>query len=60
MDKAHDIMKDFVERQLKSELDEKPTFTEDMAEHIRNVYADLQRQKEEWLKNKQEKNESES
>lgn len=53
-------MKDFVERQIKSELDEKPTFTEDMAEHIRNVYADLQRQKEEWLKNKQEKNESES
>jgi hypothetical protein len=60
MDKVHDIMKDFVERQIKSELDEKPTFTEDMAEHIRNVYADLQRQKEEWLKNKQEKNESES
>ena len=60
MDKAQELMKDFVERQLKLELDEKPTFTEDMAEHIRNVYADLQRQKEEWLKNKQEKNESES
>lgn len=50
-------MKDFVDRQIKSELDGKPTFTEDMAEQIRNVYADLQRQKEEWVA-QQEKKES--
>ena len=60
MDDVNQIMKDFVDRQIKSELDGKATFTEDRAEHIRNVYADLQRQKEEWLKNKQEKNESKS
>lgn len=50
-------MKDFVDRQIKSELDGKATFTEDMAEQIRNVYADLQRQKEEWVA-QQEKKES--
>lgn len=59
MDETNEIMKNFVDRQIKSELDGKPTFTEDMAEHIRNVYADLFKQKEEWLKNK-EKNESKS
>ena len=59
MDETNEIMKNFVDRLIKSELDGKPTFTEDMAEHIRNVYADLFKQKEEWLKNK-EKNESKS
>ena len=53
-------MKDFVDRQIKSELDGKATFTEDMAEQIRNVYADLQTQKQEWLEAQQEKKESES
>lgn len=57
MDDVNQIMKDFVDRQIKSELDGKPTFTEDMAEQIRNVYADLQRQKEEWVA-QQEKKES--
>jgi len=59
MDDVNQIMKDFVDRQIKSELDGKATFTEDMAEQIRNVYADLQRQKEEWVA-QQEKKESES
>ena len=53
-------MKDFVDRQIKSELDGKPTFTEDMAEHIRNVYAGLQKQKQEWLESRQGEKESES
>lgn len=60
MDDVNQIMKDFVDRQIKSELDGKATFDEDMAEQIRNVYADLQRQKEEWMKSQQEKKESES
>jgi len=59
MDDVNQIMKDFVDRQIKSELDGKATFDEDMAEHIRNVYADLQRQKAEWVA-QQEKKESES
>lgn len=59
MGDVNQIMKDFVDRQIKSELDGKATFTEDMAEHIRNVYADLQRQKAEWVA-QQEKKESES
>lgn len=60
MDDVNQAMKDFVDRQIKSELDVKPTFTEDMAEHIRNVYAGLQKQKQEWLEARQGKKESES
>lgn len=60
MDNASEVMKDFFERQIKKELDEKPTFSEDMAEHIRNTYADLQKQKEEWLKSHRQKSEGKS
>lgn len=44
--------------QLDKELDEMPTFTEEMAEHIRNVYADLNKQREEWIKTHQSTQES--
>lgn len=45
--------KDAIQVELDKELDDMPTFTEEMAEHIRQVYADLNRQREEWLKYKQ-------
>ena len=44
--------------QLDKELDEMPTFTEEMAEHIRNVYTDLNKQREEWIKTHQSTQES--
>ena len=46
--------KDF-ERMLQTKLDEEldamPTFSEDMAAHIRKVYEQLEKEREEWLKN---------
>lgn len=45
--------KGFLQEELDNELNSKETFSEEMAEHIRQVYADLNRQREEWLKNKQ-------
>lgn len=50
--------KDVLQIELDKELDVMPTFSEEMAEHIRNVYADLNRQREEWIKTRQSKQES--
>lgn len=45
--------KENLQIKLNEELDLMPTFSEEMAEHIRNVYADLNKQREEWLKTHQ-------
>lgn len=45
--------KEKLQLELDNELDLMPTFSEEMAEHIRNVYADLNKQREEWLKTHQ-------
>lgn len=50
--------KDVLQIELDKELDVMPTFSEEMAEHIRNVYADLNKQREEWIKTHQSKQES--
>lgn len=50
--------KDALQIELDKELDVMPTFSEEMAEHIRNVYADLDKQREEWIKTRQSKQES--
>jgi hypothetical protein len=42
-----------LQEELDKELMSKETFSEEMAEHIRNVYADLCKQREEWLKSKE-------
>lgn len=47
--------KDVLQIELDKELDAMPTFSEEMAEHIRNVYADLDKQREEWIKTRQSK-----
>lgn len=52
MDKLNEF-KEALQVELDKELDAMPTFTEEMAEHIRNVYADLNKQREEWLKTHQ-------
>lgn len=45
--------KEELQLELDSELDLMPTFSEEMAEHIRNVYSDLNKQREEWMKTHQ-------
>lgn len=52
--------KDFermLQTELDNELDAKPTFSEEMASHIRRVYEQLEREREEWLKNHNSKQE---
>lgn len=48
-----EYFKDELQIELDKELNEMPTFSEEMAEHIRNVYTNLNKQREEWLKNKE-------
>ena len=43
--------KDVLQDMLDSELDVMPTFSEEMAAHIRNVYEQMEKEREEWLKN---------
>ena len=45
-----DTFKKCLQEEIDTELDSKETFSEEMAEHIRSVYEDLNRQREEWLK----------
>jgi len=46
--------KDALQFQLDNELDNRETFSEEMVEHIRKVYADLWKQKKKWLAEKKE------
>ncbi len=50
--------KGFLQEELDNELNSQETFSEEMAEHIRQVYADLNRQREEWIKTRQSTQES--
>lgn len=50
--------KEALQIELDKELDAMSTFSEEMAEHIRNVYADLNKQREEWIKTHQSTQES--
>ena len=44
--------KDALQEQMDKELDEMPTFSEKMAEHIRGVYAKLFEEERKWLEQK--------
>ena len=50
--------KDALQEQLDKELDEMPTFSEEMAEHIRNVYAQLLEEERKWLEQKRKEEQS--
>lgn len=50
--------KDALQYHLDKELDGRETFSEEMAEHIRKVYADLWEQKRKWLEEKKKEEQS--
>lgn len=55
MEEVNETLRKFFDNQLNSELDQKPTFSQEMAEKIRKTYEDLMKQKEEWLKERDKK-----
>ncbi len=50
--------KDALQEQMDKELDEMPTFSEEMAEHIRGVYANLFEKERRWLELKRKEEQS--
>ena len=46
--------KEALQIQLDNELDNRETFSEEMVQHIKKVYADLWEQKRKWLEEKKE------
>lgn len=50
--------KEALQYHLDKELDGRETFSEEMAEHIRNVYADLCEQRRKWLEEKKKEEQS--
>jgi hypothetical protein len=52
MDNNLNGFKEALQFHLDNELDNMETFSEEMAEHIRNVYANLEEQKRKWLAEK--------
>lgn len=54
MDNNINEFKDALQYYLDNELDNRETFSKEMVEHIKKVYADLQEQKRQWLEKKKE------
>ena len=54
MDNNINEFKDALQYYLDNELDNRETFSEEMVEHIKKVYADLWEQKRKWLAEKKE------
>ena len=50
--------KDALQEQMDKELDEMPTFSEEMAEHIRGVYVNLFEEERKWLEQKRKEEQS--
>lgn len=58
MDNNLNGFKEALQFHLDTELDNMETFSEEMAEHIRNVYANLEEQKRKWLAEKKKEGQS--
>lgn len=58
MDNNLNEFKDALQYHLDKELDDRETFSEEMVEHIKKVYADLWEQKRKWLEEKKKEEQS--
>ena len=58
MDDKINEFKDALQEQMDKELDGMPTFSEEMAEHIRGVYAKLFEEEQKWLEQKRKEEQS--
>lgn len=55
---SEEILKEIINKELDKEISDKPTFTEEMAETIRNVYKELIEKRKRWLCEKRNANSS--
>ena len=52
--KIYDEFKESLQEALDNELDNRETFSDEMVQHINDVYRQLWKEKIEWLKKKKE------
>ena len=58
MDSKLNEFKDALQFQLDKELDGRETFSEEMVEHIKKVYADLWEERRKWEEEKKKEEQS--
>lgn len=51
-EESYDFFQQFLNKMVNKELNEKETFSEDMVNHIKEVYRKLNEQKKQWLDEK--------
>lgn len=51
-DESYDFFQQFLNKMVNKELNEKETFSEDMVNHIKEVYRKLNEQRKQWLDEK--------
>lgn len=49
---SYELYQQFLNKMVNKELDEKETFSEEMVDHIKDVYKNLNEQREQWLNSK--------
>ena len=57
IEETYELYQDYLNNLANKELDEKETFSENMVDHIKDVYKNLNEKRKQWLKDK-EKEES--
>lgn len=51
-EESYDFFQQFLNKMVNKELNEKETFSEDMVNHIKEVYRKLNEQRKQWLDEK--------
>lgn len=49
---SYELYQQYLNKMVNKELDEKETFSEEMVDHIKDVYKNLNEQREQWLNSK--------
>lgn len=52
IEESYELYQQYLNKMVNKELDEKETFSEEMVDHIKDVYKNLNEQRKQWLDNK--------
>lgn len=52
IEETYELYQQYLNKMTNKELDEKETFSEEMVDHIKDVYKNLDEQRQQWLDSK--------
>lgn len=52
IEETYELYQQYLNKMANKELDEKETFSEEMVDHIKDVYKNLNEQRQQWLDSK--------